>query len=81
MASTGVISARASHTISFIIDQLSIFGGYDGSAYLNDSWISSDGVSWTQDSTTLFENGMYGHVTVIFNGDLFILGGKTGTDT
>jgi len=65
-----------------------ILGGYDGNALLNDSWISTDGNTWTQkwssgleDPEAAFGTGVSGHAAVVMDDMLWVIGGTTATDT
>jgi len=53
-----------------------ILGGYDGSSYLNDAWVSTDGNTWTtqdsglDDPTAIFGAGVSGHAAAVMDGIL-----------
>ena len=66
-----------SGTGSFQKPKMWILGGASTSA-MNDTWFTTDGISWTQATTTNFTK-RYGHTAQMFNGKMWVFGGYTGT--
>lgn len=86
--------ARAGHTALVFQNKLWVIGGASGpsvniqtmqvsGAFLNDVWSSVDGKNWTQETqaggTSSFPVRA-GHVSVVHNGNMWVLGGYGGSD-
>jgi hypothetical protein len=75
LSSYSTFGARYGHASISFNGELWIFGGFDGSVYLNDIWHSTDGKTWTSEGNAAWSGRMY-HVCLEFNGNLWILGGR-----
>jgi hypothetical protein len=59
-------------------DRMWLFGGLNGEKTTNEVWSTSDGRTWTREpDAPWFPRG--GEYSVVFDGKLWIYGGKTGT--
>jgi hypothetical protein len=60
-------------------EQLWVFGGIGSKKTVNDVWSSRDGINWIQENNApWFRRG--GEYSVVFDGKLWLYGGKTGED-
>ncbi len=72
-------SGRFYHSAFFFLgSNIVVVGGQNGSGYLADSWYSRDGKVWTLAATGLFGgNGRSQMAPVIYNGNMWLIGGLT----
>src|SRR3989344_1286049 len=54
-----------------------VIGG-TGAVYLNDVWYSGNGATWTQATTNAQWAGRYYHTSLVFNNQMWVLGGFVG---
>ena len=86
-AGTAAWPARGSQTMLVFQDQLWLFGGANHAradrgteGFLNDVWVSDDGVGWTQVSGAAPWTARDLPGVVVFNGDLYLVGGQGQAD-
>lgn len=84
---TAAWSRRGGHTVVVYHDRLWLFGGANHIAddrstdgYLNDVWVSDDGVSWTQVTRAASWSPRDKAGVVVFKDQLYLLGGQTTAD-
>ncbi|MEZ4156784.1 MAG: InlB B-repeat-containing protein [Candidatus Paceibacterota bacterium] len=53
-------------------------GGWNG-AYDNDVWYSTDGVTWTEATSSAEWAGRYDQTSVVFDGKMWVIGGYNGS--
>jgi hypothetical protein len=78
---TTFTNARGEHTSAVYGDKLYIMGGWNGTTYYNDiiycTLGSSGAASGCAQQTNAFTTARYGHDSTMYNGYLYILGGKS----
>jgi parallel beta-helix repeat protein len=76
---------RDSHTSVVFNNQMWVIGGYgnvgEGGAPLNDVWSSSNGVTWTQATSSAAFPPRDSHTSVDFNNQMWVIGGYRYSDT
>lgn len=81
---TNQFSRRYGQASVVFNNKMWVMGGYDGTNYLNDTWSSSDGVSWTKvDSNAISPIQFTGRNTqglLVFNGVMWVIGGYDGSN-
>ncbi len=53
-----------------------VIGGGDDSQFFNDTWSSSDGVSWNRQTATPGFSPRIDHGAAVFNGQIWVIGGS-----
>jgi N-acetylneuraminic acid mutarotase len=84
---TAAWSARGGHTVLVYHDRLWLFGGANHidkdrstDGFLNDVWVSDDGISWTPVTQTAPWSARDNPGVVVFNDELYLLGGQNAAD-
>ena len=77
-------SARGFHT-SVVFDNkfwvLGSFGGNDGDIeFENDVWLSDNGITWTQTTSSAAWSARGGHSSVVYDNKIWVLGGLDAVD-
>ncbi len=72
------INASLARTQSGTTNGAVLFGGYDGTNYLNDTW-TWDGTTWTQATPATSPPARAGATMEYYDGDVFLFGGYNGT--
>ena len=71
------LSARDDHQALAFNGKLWLIGGEDSQQdYLNDVWTSTDGISWTQQTTDSVFSARYGDQALVFDDKLWVIGGR-----
>lgn len=80
---TPAFTPRTSPAVFVYNDKIWLVGGKQGegtsAVYLNDVWNSTDGKNWTEVSTGTSFTPRWGHKVVVFNDEIFLLGGENET--
>lgn len=76
--------ARSNAQVFVFGNKLYIMGGFSGATYYDDVWSSTDGSTWTQvtangTSSNAPWSGRGNVAGVVYNGDMWIMGGWNGT--
>lgn len=71
--------ARYNHASVVFDGDIWVVGGYNGTSYLNDSWSSSDGTTWTQGNASCAFPARAGHELLSYGGKMYLIGGTNGT--
>jgi len=86
-AGTAAWPARGGHTMLVFHDRLWLFGGAshvradrDTDGFLNDVWVSDDGVAWEQVTAAAPWTARDGPGVVVFGEDLYLVGGQGHAD-
>jgi PGF-pre-PGF domain-containing protein len=76
---SAAFSPRDTHTAVVFNNSIWVIGGSRGgdvkSAYVNDTWYSSDGVNWTQATGAAAFSGRCCHSSVVYDGRMWVLNG------
>lgn len=78
-ASGSVYTPRADHASVVFNNAMWVLGGSGVSSALNDTWHSTDGVTWVQaaaDGSSSSFPSRYYHTALVFNGKMWVLGGS-----
>jgi len=77
-------SPRSLPTAVVFDGKMWIMGGWEGgelpSAYKNDVWYSSNGINWTQTTSSAGWSARTLHASVVFGGKMWVLGGRDGVN-
>jgi len=83
VTSSAAFSRRRGLTGVIFDNKMWVIGGYSsvGSSqtYMNDVWYSTDGVTWTQATTSADFPARYGHTSVVYNDKMWVIGGCSGS--
>lgn len=75
---------RLWHSAVIFNDKIWIIGGnaaYQSGEELNDIWSSEDGDTWVQETANPNFAPRYGHRTLVYNGQLWLIGGRNVADS
>ena len=75
---TGLGSARYSFGLFNFTNSLYVTGGTTGAAYLNNTWNTSDGITWTQLDTSSEYPARACAASVVFLNKMWLIGGEDG---
>ena len=85
IAATKFTPARQGHSSVVFDNKIWVIGGldkYPGGKSLNDVWSSPDGITWSQVTQTApFTPTRYRHTSVVFNGAIWVIGGRHEDET
>lgn len=73
---TSLVYASSSYASG--VTQMWVMGGYGSSGPIGDIWASPDGATWTQLLGGPGFPAIYDHSAVVFNGNMWVLGGLNG---
>ena len=80
-AATDRWPARQGHSSVVFDGKLWVIGGAGSGERLDDVWSSTDGINWTQETSSAGWSAREGHSSVVFDGKLWVLGGDDGGDS
>lgn len=75
---TANFGERSDFSYGYVNGKMYISSGYDGSAYLNDTWYSNNFINWTQDLDYI--NTISNTSSIVFNNKWFMFGGYDGSN-
>lgn len=77
-ANASAFPARYDHASCEFDSKIWVSGGYNGTAYLNDVWYSSDGETWTCANASPAFDGRAGHAMLSLGSYMYVIGGYDG---
>jgi hypothetical protein len=83
VTASAAFAGRYLHTSVVYDNKMWVIGGQDNRSgqaqYFNDAWYSSDGITWTQYTSSAGFPIRYGHTSVVYNNEMWVIGGQGST--
>lgn len=79
VSQTAAADPKFNSACAFFDNKMWIIGGSDDDLLYNSVWSSTDGATWTEESSNPGFSIREGHKAVVFKNELYIVGGSNGT--